>query len=121
LFRRYGNANAEPRRGENGNLMTLRKELGMVGRRADFKPNLPARLVFTCELPESKIARQRNSTTTKRKIPDEKRDPRGCDNKPAPKANENKPLEINAPGVEVKVDPQRGVDVKAPGVDVETK
>jgi hypothetical protein len=45
----------------------------------------------------------------------------GCDNKPAPKANENKPLEINAPGVEVKVDPQRGVDVKAPGVDVETK
>jgi hypothetical protein len=45
----------------------------------------------------------------------------GCETKPAAPVNTNKPLEVTAPGVDVKVDPQRGVDVKAPGVDVETK
>jgi hypothetical protein len=43
----------------------------------------------------------------------------GCE-KPASKP-QNPPVEVNAPGVQVKVDDQKGVEVKAPGVDVETK
>ena len=45
----------------------------------------------------------------------------GCDTKPSTKVEPSKPVEVNAPGVQVKVDPQGGVEVKAPGVDVETK
>ena len=43
----------------------------------------------------------------------------GCDKKPSTHAD--KPVEVNAPGVQVKVDPRGGVEVKAPGGDVETK
>jgi hypothetical protein len=45
----------------------------------------------------------------------------GCDNKPSTKVEPSKPVEVNAPDVQVKVDPQDGVKVKAPGIDVETK
>jgi hypothetical protein len=40
----------------------------------------------------------------------------GCDKK-----SDTKPVEVNAPGVQVNVDPQDGVKVKAPGVEIETK
>jgi hypothetical protein len=40
----------------------------------------------------------------------------GCDKKP-----DTKPVEVNAPGVNVKVDPEGGVNIKTPGVVVETK
>lgn len=43
----------------------------------------------------------------------------GCDRKPAPATQETKPgIEVNAPGVDVKVAPKEGVEVKAPGADV---
>ena len=45
----------------------------------------------------------------------------GCDSKPSNKVDSNKPIEVTAPGVQVKVDPNNGVEVKAPGVEVETK
>ena len=41
----------------------------------------------------------------------------GCDQHRAPK----KQVEVKAPGVEVKADPQEGVKVKTPAVDIETK
>ncbi|MGD9720522.1 MAG: hypothetical protein AB7O59_21820 [Pirellulales bacterium] len=42
----------------------------------------------------------------------------GCAPKSSPPPD--KPvIEVNAPGVEVKVDPQEGTEVKAPGVEVE--
>ncbi len=44
----------------------------------------------------------------------------GCEGKSGPKMEPDRPaIEINAPGVEVKVDPKEGVDVKAPGIEVE--
>lgn len=41
--------------------------------------------------------------------------------KAAPKKDEPSGVNIKAPGVEVNVDKNKGVDVKAPGVDVEVK
>lgn len=50
----------------------------------------------------------------------------GCDRKPAASPPPVVPVErpgidVNAPGVNVRVEPGQGVEVKAPGVDVETK
>ncbi len=42
----------------------------------------------------------------------------GC-NKPSDAPDNDGSVEINAPGVDVKVEPGEGVDVSAPGVDVE--
>jgi hypothetical protein len=45
----------------------------------------------------------------------------GCEKKPKEAVEEKPGIEVNAPGVEVKVDPKEGVKVEAPGVDVEAK
>ena len=46
--------------------------------------------------------------------------PLGCENKPAPKKDADKPkVDVKAPGVKVDVD-KDGVDVNAGGVKVET-
>jgi uncharacterized lipoprotein NlpE involved in copper resistance len=45
----------------------------------------------------------------------------GCDKQSGNKVDANKPVEVNAPGVQVKVGGEGGVEVKAPGVEVETK